>query len=289
LKSLLYFAVHGEKHTPVLVVLLGDDQLNELKLKNHLNADKIVLAKDEDLKNLNLIKGVLGPKGINHVNVVFDKSVNLELSYVIGANKKGFHLKGYIPGSNQTSVELRLAQEGDLDSFGKPVTLKRGIEVGHIFQLGKKYTESMGVMILGPDGKTMNPLMGCYGIGVTRVIGAAIEQSHDEKGIIWPLSIAPFQVHFVSIWKNKEFLNTCNEIYEELNAAGIDTIFDDRDAGPGFKFKDADLLGCPIILACGERDYASNGKLQITLRKTGEKFDIDRANVITKLNEFLGK
>jgi prolyl-tRNA synthetase len=131
--------------------------------------------------------------------------------------------------------------------------------------------------------------MGCYGIGVTRVIGAAIEQSHDEKGIIWPLSIAPFQVHFVSIWKNKEFLNTCNEIYEELNAAGIDTIFDDRDAGPGFKFKDADLLGCPIILACGERDYASNGKLQITLRKTGEKFDIDRANVITKLNEFLGK
>ena len=153
-----------------------------------------------------------------------------------------------------------MAREGDLDASGKPVKICRGIEVGHIFQLGDKYTRALETTVLDKNGKSAYPLMGCYGIGVSRIVGAAIEQSHDEKGIIWPKSMSPFDVHFIAITKSDEYLQKAEEIYLSLKESGIDVLFDDRKVGPGFKFKDADLLGVPMQIVLGEetlktRDY----------------------------------
>jgi len=145
----------------------------------------------------------------------------------------------------------------------------------------------MDVKVLDKNGKAINPLMGCYGIGITRMVGAAIEQNHDDKGIVWPLEISPFDIHFVLIGKSQEILDTANQIYGELQDNNYDTLFDDRAAGPGFKFKDADLLGVPFQLVLGERDFKESGELALVIRKTGKKVAFKRDQLISKLKEYL--
>lgn len=206
LKSLVYKAIIKEKDYFILILLLGDDTLNEVKLKNSLKADFISPATNEELENLGFIKGFIGPFNIQEkIKILLDESINLDASYIVGAQKKNYHIKGAIPSrdfSNFKVVDLRNAKEGDfsLDNKGR-VQIKRGIEVGHVFQLGNKYTKSMGVSVLDKQGKGVNPLMGCYGIGVGRLMASAIEQHHDENGIIWPKSITPYQVYIISFAK----------------------------------------------------------------------------------------
>ncbi|MEC7183164.1 MAG: His/Gly/Thr/Pro-type tRNA ligase C-terminal domain-containing protein, partial [Bdellovibrionota bacterium] len=183
-------------------------------------------------------------------------------------------------------ADLRTAKEGDqtLDGLGT-VKIKRGIEVGHIFQLGDKYTKGLDVQILDNQGKTVYPLMGCYGIGVTRIVAAAIEQNHDERGIVWPKSISPYDIHLVRLAKKKETEAIVDDIYQELRDEGFSVVYDDRKAGAGFKFKDADLLGLPICVVFGERDYLQEGAIEIIVRKTNEKIKIPKSSLISKIKE----
>jgi prolyl-tRNA synthetase len=291
LKSLVYVATTGNESKIVLALLLGDDSLNENKLLAHLKCDHLTAASDEQMAKAGFVKGFIGPVGIKDTKILFDSSINLEASYVVGANKKDAHLEGFNPKRVMTNIELvdlRLARSGDLTLDGKATVVeKRGIEVGHVFQLGDLYSKKMKVGILDQNGKLATPLMGCYGIGVTRVVAAAIEQNHDQNGIIWPAAIAPYHVYFASIVKSDEYTKIADEIYSEMKSAGIEVVYDDRNVGPGFKFKDSDLLGLPFRVVFGERDFQASGELEIVNRKTGEVKKVKRAELLTTLKEIL--
>ncbi|PIK14202.1 proline--tRNA ligase [Halobacteriovorax sp. JY17] len=288
LKSLVYKSVIDEKEETILVLLLGDDSLNELKLSAFLKGDLLKAAVDSELLNEGFVKGYIGPHDLSSkARIIFDSQIDLEASYTAGANKVDTHFQGLVPKRDVSSFEvadLRLATKGDLTLDGKGVVdIRRGIEVGHIFQLGDKYTKAMSTTVLDSNGKTMHPLMGCYGIGVTRVVAAAVEQHHDDKGIVWPMALAPYHVYYAEITKSAENKELADKIYHDLLEAGIEVVFDDRKAGPGFKFKDADLLGLPIQLIFGERDFKNDGMLEIRIRKTGESFKVLPSEVVEKI------
>lgn len=292
LKSLVYKAVTGEKEELILVLLLGDDSLNEIKLNNYLKCDHLDALTEDELKKAKLWKGYIGPVGLeDQLRVIFDSNVNLEASYVVGGNKKDTHLKGFNPKRDLKKIEacdLRLAKAGDLTLDGKfKVIEKRGIEVGHVFQLGDKYTKDMKVGVLDQNGKLSTPLMGCYGIGVTRVVAAAIEQNHDDNGIVWPKSIAPYDLYFATIVKAPEMAAIADELYKEMQKAGLEVIYDDRNVGPGNKFKDADLLGLPYRVVLGERDFSASGELEIIERKTGTVTKVKKEALLETLKTLL--
>ena len=292
LKSLVYIATTGQESQLVLALVLGDDSLNEIKLHAYLKCDHVAAATDEQMKTAKLWKGFIGPVDLSSdIKVVFDKSVNLDASYVIGANKKDNHIEGFNPKrdlKDYSVADLRLARAGDLTLDGKnTVVEKRGIEVGHVFQLGDKYTKAMKVGILDQNGKLVTPLMGCYGIGVTRVVAAAIEQNHDENGIVWPKSIAPYQVYFATIVKAEEFVKIADDIYADLIKSGLEVVYDDRNVGPGNKFKDSDLLGLPYRVVLGERDFGASGELEVIERKSGVVIKVKRDDLVSTLKNFL--
>jgi len=294
LKSLVYKSTSGEEEEFVLVMTLGDDQLNELKLENLLKSDELQAATDNELMSLEMVKGFIGPKNLKKdIRIIFDEAINKDAAYVTGANKEDVHYQNFIPSRDLESIEfadLRMAVKGDLTEDGRgTVDIRRGIEVGHIFQLGDKYTKAMNIGILDKNGKNMHPLMGCYGIGVTRVVAAAVEQNHDENGIVWPASIAPYHVYFTVLAKSDETKELCEKIYQELLDSKVEAILDDRKAGPGFKFKDADLLGLPLQLVLGERDFKESGMLEIRVRKTGEKIKVKPEEAVSKLQEMLSE
>lgn len=287
LKSLVFKSIKEDEEELIVVILFGDDDLNEVKLKNYLHADHLQIATESDLAKNKLVKGYIGPIDLT-TRVIFDQEIPLDKSFVIGGNKENYHQKNFVLSRYHNDPEvadLRVAKMGDLDLNGNPVNTCRGIEVGHIFQLGDKYTKTLETTVLDHNGKAMNPLMGCYGIGVSRILGAAIEQSHDEKGIIWPKNISPFDLHFVAIAKSEEFRKVADDIYKKLKSANIDVLFDDRKVGPGFKFKDADLLGVPLQLVFGERDYKENKTLNFINRKTGEKISVSSGEVVKMFHE----
>lgn len=274
------------------MLLLGDDELNELKLKSALKAQSIAPAKESVLSELGLVKGYMSPyKMLGKASVVLDKAIDPEKSYIVGANEENFHLKGFSPARDLESfksMDLRLAKVGDLAIDGKtPVEFRKGIEVGHIFQLGDKYTKSMDASVLAQNGKKQFPLMGCYGIGVTRTLAAAIEQNHDENGIVWPAPIAPFQLYFAVIGKKDETKELAEEIYSKFKQAGIEVLFDDRGLGPGPMFKDADLLGLPVRVLLGERDYEKTQEFEIKLRKSGDSYKAKKEELVSKVQELL--
>lgn len=290
LKSLVYKAIVANKDVFVLALLLGDDDLNEIKLQAFMKADHLAQATEEEMKKLGLVKGFIGPVGVsNDLVIVFDKQIDLNATYIVGANQLDTHTENFVPSrdlKSTQSYDLRLAKEGDYTLDGKhQVVVKRGIEVGHVFQLGDKYTKGMSVQVLDKNGKLATPLMGCYGIGVTRVVAAAIEQSHDENGIIWPKAIAPYQIYFATIVKKEETKKLADEIYNDLLKAGFEVLYDDRDQGPGFKFKDADLIGLPIRLVLGERDYEASGELEIVTRKGAQTVKVKKENLVNELKQ----
>jgi prolyl-tRNA synthetase len=292
LKSMVYTATTGEVSKMILAMVIGDDSVNEIKLQNYLKCDHLAASSEDELKKAKLWKGYIGPAGLeDQLEIIFDNEVNVEASYVIGANKKDAHVAGFNPKRDMkklTMADLRLSKAGDLTMDGKhTVVEKRGIEVGHVFQLGDKYTKAMKVGVLDQNGKLATPLMGCYGIGVTRVVAAAIEQNHDANGIVWPKAIAPYDVYFATIVKAPEFAQIADDIYADMKKAGLEVVYDDRNVGPGNKFKDSDLLGLPYRVVLGERDFGASGELEVIERKTGTITKVKREDLISTLKNLL--
>jgi prolyl-tRNA synthetase len=296
LKSLVMHALINNKDQYFMVMLLGDDSLNEVKFKNKVSAEHIRPAQQAELEKLGLIKGFMGPSTTAEgFKVIFDEAIDINCSYVVGANEPDHHLKGFVPSRDTKPknfrADMRMTKEGDFIGDDQ-IVLKKGIEVGHIFQLGDKYTKSMKVTVLNDQGKGVTPLMGCYGIGVTRVLASAIEQSNDKDGIIFPASISPYDVYLGFIGKTPETKQVVEDIYTDLKKAGYEILFDDRQLGPGSMFKDADLIGLPLRIILGERDFNVDGMIEVKVRKTGETLKCTKealaATVKQKLQE-LGK
>ena len=297
LKTLVFTAEFHKKDGSIkfahyILLLLGDDSLNEIKLTNFIKGTtKLYPSTEETLKELGLPKGYMSPLGKTGFNVILDNAIDENASYVVGANKENYHTKGFSPArdlENFKKADLRLSRMGDVGPDKKtPIELKKGIEVGQVFQLGQKYTKSMNVTVLDQNGKKVNPLMGCYGVGISRTLAAAIEQHHDDNGIIWPAAIAPFDIYFAVIGKKDETKNLSNDLYDQLKSEKIDVLFDDRGLGPGGMFKDADLLGLPLRVTLGERDFDQTGELEIKVRKSGEVYKVKREELTSKVKELL--
>lgn len=290
LKSIVMVAMIKGKDQFFMIMLLGDDNLNEVKFKNKVGAEFIRPAHQNELEQLNLIKGYMGPTMTSDLKIIYDEAINMDASYVVGANEAGFHLKGFVPQRDTQAkyfiADMRLSKDGDFIGEDQ-IQLKKGIEVGHIFQLGDKYTKSMKVAVLNEKGQSITPIMGCYGIGVTRILAAAIEQNHDKDGIIWPASLAPYDVYLCFIGKAPETKALAETINEEIKNVGLETLFDDRQLGPGQMFKDADLIGLPIRVVLGERDYLATGEIEIKVRKTGEIIKVKKDELISTIQKKL--
>ncbi len=269
-KTLIYVA-DGK---PVVALVRGDRELNEIKLKAALGADALELASDNLVMQVTGAPvGYAGPQGLA-VPVYADPEVAAIASAITGANRGDYHVRGFnlgrdVPGAK--IVDLRVAAEGDRCARCEEGTYRfyRGVEVGHVFFLGTKYSESMSANFLDQDGKEKPMVMGCYGIGVTRIAAAAIEQNHDQDGIVWPLPIAPFHCAIVTAGKEPELAATAEKLEAELGAQGVEVLYDDRDERPGSKFKDADLLGIPLRITVGKRGLAE-GKVEYKVRRGGQ-------------------
>jgi prolyl-tRNA synthetase len=263
--TLKLIVVHAREGGLVALALRGDHQLNALKAAKHPQV-KAPLALATDAEIATAFKGppgFLGPVGIR-IPVIADHAAHALADFVCGANKEGYHTTGVNWGRDcpePAAADLRLAVEGDAapDGQGK-LKLARGIEVGHIFQLGRKYSEAMHLTVLDAAGKEVTPEMGCYGIGVTRVAAAVIEQCHDANGIIWPDALAPFRVIVCPINTDKSpaAKAAADKLYAELLAAGVDVVLDDRGLRPGAMFADADLIGIPHRIVIGDKGLATN-------------------------------
>ncbi|NSL51148.1 proline--tRNA ligase [Calidifontibacillus erzurumensis] len=289
LKSLL-FKVDDEKY--VLVVVRGDHEVNDVKVKNLLEAKKVELATPEETSELFKAEiGSIGPIGIrNDIEIIADVAVQYVVNGVCGANETNFHYIGVNPERDfQVSqyADLRFIQEGDPSPDGQgTIRFAKGIEVGHVFKLGTFYSESMKATYLDENGKTQPMIMGCYGIGVSRTVAAIVEQHHDEHGIIWPASVTPFDVHLIPInIKTDAQKILADQIYERLTNESLSVLYDDRMERPGVKFADADLLGFPIRITVGKK--AEEGIVEIKLRKSGETFEVPVNDLVIKVKEIL--
>lgn len=288
IKTLLYVA----DDKLVVVLLRGNDQLNEVKLTNFLGADRLRPATNDEAKQyLGADFGSLGPVGISEdLQVLADLDVKAMANASVGANEDGYH---YINVNLNRDfkvdefVDLRTVNEGELSPDGQG-TLKftRGIEIGHIFKLGTRYTEAMDAQILDENGRQKPIIMGCYGIGVSRLLSAIVEQHCDEHGMIWPKEIAPFDIHVVPInMKKAEQAKLAQELTATLEAAGYSVLVDDRNERPGVKFADSDLIGLPVRITVGKK--ASEGIVEIKLRQSGETIEIKQDELLNTLNILL--
>lgn len=279
-KTLVYIA-DGE---PVALMLRGDREAEDVKLKNYLGADDIRLADDKEIYDATGVpSGYLGPVDIT-IRLLADQEVTRLTNMTIGANEKNFHLQNVNFGKDFSVEEVadfrQLTEHDPCPSCGSSIRLVEGIEVGHIFKLGTNYSESMGAYYQDADGNELPLVMGCYGIGVSRVVAAAIEQNHDDNGIIFPVPLAPYQVAVLNLdLKDQEVSAAAEEMYTELTEAGFDAFIDDREERPGVKFKDADLLGFPYRITVGKR-FKQTGQVEIRERKSGETEDIAIDEVI---------
>ncbi|WP_040976655.1 proline--tRNA ligase [Necropsobacter massiliensis] len=272
-----------EEHPLVALIIRGDHELNEVKAqKLTLVAEPLEFADEADIKRkIGAGVGSLGPVNLP-IPAIIDRSVAIMSDFGAGANIDGkhyFNINWERDVALPQIADLRNVVEGDISPDGKGTLLiKRGIEVGHIFQLGTKYSEAMNAAVQGEDGRLQAMMMGCYGIGVSRVVAAAIEQSHDERGIIWPTdAIAPFTVAIVpmNMHKSESVRQYCETLYRTLIEQGIDVIFDDRKERPGVMFADMELIGVPHMLVIGEKNLA-NGEIEYKNRRSGEKQMINK-------------
>ncbi|WP_337840345.1 proline--tRNA ligase [Rheinheimera sp.] len=261
----------------VALILRGDHELNEIKAEKHpLVASPLQFATDAEVQHIcGAAPGSVGPVGLS-IPVIVDHSAAHLADFVCGANKDGVHLTGVNFDrdiQNYQSYDLRNVVEGDPSPCGKgKLVIRRGIEVGHIFQLGDRYSSAMKAGVLNEEGKHQIMTMGCYGVGVSRIVAAAIEQNHDEFGIKWPVAIAPFTVALVpmNMHKSVRIQDAAEGLYNELSAAGIEVLFDDRKERPGVMFADMELLGVPFHIIIGERNLDEQ-KVELKNRLTGEK------------------
>jgi len=290
-KSLL-FAADQEKGPAKLFMLLvrGDHELNEVKASKIPGMAESRFATEAEIKQAcNAPAGYLGPVGVSaDVTVVADRTVANMADFVCGANDAGHHLTGVNWGRDLPEplvLDIRNAVIGDPSPDGKGIVdICRGIEVGHVFQLGTRYSESMGCTYLDQQGKAQPMVMGCYGIGVTRLLGAAIEQGHDEKGIIWPISMAPLEVVICPMGyeKSEAVKAACDQLHDELLAAGIDVILDDRNERPGAMFADWELIGAPFRVVIGDRGLADS-QVEFKGRTDAESQNIPLGDIKAKV------
>ena len=284
-------AVENGNSPLIAIFLRGDHELNEIKAENHpLIASPLTFATEEQLKSVGLPAGSVGPQGLveKGITVLVDRAASVLSDFVTGANIADQHVQGANWERDATYSEvadLRNVVDGDPSPDGKGVLqIRRGIEVGHIFQLGQKYSEALGCKVLGEDGKPQTVTMGCYGIGVTRVVAAAIEQNHDEKGIIWPKALAPFDIAIVPMnaHKSPRTVEAAEYLYQELQALGFDVLLDDRNERPGVKFSDLELTGIPHRIVIGEKGLDA-GTFEYKGRRDSESQDLSKETLLELL------
>jgi prolyl-tRNA synthetase len=277
----------------VMVLVRGDREVNEIKVKNFLGVQTLEMMADtkfEDATGGPI--GYCGPVGTKAPRVLADVSLKGRANWVVGGNKVDTHLGGANPGRDFPEPEY-----GDFTTVfagdpcarcGTALQIYRGIEVGHVFKLGTKYSTSMHCEFLDEKGERQPMIMGCYGLGIGRTVAAAIEQNHDADGIIWPLPIAPFEAVITMLGRDEAVANAANDLYSQLLVAGVDVILDDRDERPGVKFKDADLIGFPIRIAVGAKSLA-NGHVEFSLRRDREKKLVEPAVAVQMVREATGR
>lgn len=289
-KTVKTLIVRGHEQPLVALALRGDHQLNEIKAAKHkaVQAPLQFVEKEEVRKALGVSPGSIGPCGLS-LPVIADHGAAVIVNFICGANEDDYHFTGANWGRDAELVDeadLRMIEEGDPTPDGRgSVRLIRGIEVGHIFHLGDKYSQSMQAIVPDEKGQNVAMVMGCYGIGVTRLVAALIEQQHDEKGIIWSPQVAPFQVMLVAInyQKSDQVRSVSDSLYQQLSA-GLEVLIDDRNVGAGVKLTDAELIGCPYIVVIGERSLQKK-EVELTHRLSGEKAQV----AIIDLPGVLGK
>lgn len=286
-KSRVYIS-NGE---PVLILMQGNDEVNETKLEKVLG--NIRPAHPDELKEITgADAGSIGPIGFKG-KIIADLRLKDRNNLFSGANKNDYHIGGIDLKRDVPHIQyadLRIVQSGEgCPKCDKILEVFPAIELGHIFKLGTKYSEAMKALFLDESGKEKPIIMGSYGIGVERVIACFIEQNHDARGIVWNKVLAPFQIHLISINpKNEKIAETCEKVYNELKQNGIEVLYDDRDASPGFKFNDADLLGMPLQIVIGEKKLKEN-KVEVKIRKTDERFDVALEELTQKAMEIIEK
>ena len=262
LKSLLYRPKDGPYANQIIMCIVrGDHEVNELRLARALHTSEVFLASEVDVeRETNAKVGFAGPAGFDPKRIFVDHDAAAVRSGVAGANETGYHLKDvwFVRDYAGNRHHLRLVRAGDLcPQCGSRLESYRGIEAGHIFVLGTKYSQAMAATFIDEKQQTRALVMGCYGIGVSRLVATTIEQHHDENGIRWPMSIAPYQVYLVTLGRDADLLAAAKSLYDALEASGVDVLWDDRDERPGVKFKDADLIGVPLRVTIGAKALAS--------------------------------
>jgi prolyl-tRNA synthetase len=279
----------------IFAIIRGDIEVNEIKLKNHLRSPHLEFASDEEITAIGAVPGFASLTGISteNVRIIVDPSARQSNNLVVGANEQDYHFINFNFDRDATDllsklevVDIATAREGDpCPVTNEPLQMKRGIEVGNIFQLGTKYSESMGCNFLDQNGKRQPLVMGCYGIGIGRAMAAVIEQSHDKYGPIWPLAIAPFQVHICALNPKKEQVREiAQSLYEDLQAAGIETLLDDRGEKAGFAFNDADLIGVPLRIIVSPKTVAE-GQVEFKTRDGSCKAFLPINDVVSAMQE----
>ncbi len=274
----------------VLAFLRGDHEINELKLQKFVKSE----LTPADTEEFGLYAGNIGFLNLNlpqNSHVFFDVSLKGLENLVTGANKKDFHLKNVsmsrdVP--NAEYVDISLVKEGErCIHCGEVLQFTRGIEIGNIFQLGTKYTNTMNMKINMPDGSQINPIMGCYGIGIGRSLASIIEEKADEKGLVWPMTIAPWQVHFCPLRLDDENVATiADELYKQMSDAGLEVLYDDRNLSAGIKLTDSELMGIPIRVVISPKTMQEQ-QAEITMRESGEKFFIPIKDLVSELKEII--
>lgn len=288
IKSLV-FKIDGEL---TVVLARGDHEINDIKLKNALDADIVELAEEVEIKELlGCSVGSIGPLKLPiHVKVIADNAIKSIRNGVAGANEDGFHYINVNPERDfaiNSYEDLRFIQEGDPSPDGNgTIKFAEGIEVGHIFKLGTTYSEKMNGTFLDENGKAQPFIMGCYGIGVSRILAAVAENFQDENGFVWPKQLAPFDVHLVPVnMKDETQVQVADDLYSLLKSYRYDALYDDRPERAGVKFADADLIGLPVRITVGKK--AAEGLVEVKIRQTGETFEWAKEEVIDRLNEIL--
>jgi len=277
----VFYAADGEM---VFVAIRGDIEVNEVKLKNALGCHELRLATEDEVSNAGLVAGSASPVGLSGIKRIGDPSIALGANLVAGGNKPDTHIRNVNYPRDfaiDLMVDIATARAGEgCPICGAPLIARKGIEVGHVFKLGSFFTERMGATFLDRDGVAYPILMGCYGIGIGRLLAAAIEQNHDEKGIIWPIPIAPYQVHLCPLSSdNQEVVTKVENLYAELTREGLEVIFDDREESPGVKLNDADLLGMPLRVVLSPRSLKSgSGELKMRCKKDAVLVPLDGAS-----------
>ncbi len=275
----------------VLAIVRGDMEVNETKLSNALQAKGIRPALEDEIKGAGAVPGYGSAVGVKDALVVVDDAIPVSPNLVAGANEEGYHLRNVNYGRDYKAdlvCDIAAAREGDAcPECGQGMALSRGVEVGNIFQLGTRYSDAFGCVYLNAEGIAKPVVMGSYGIGMGRLLACIAEEHHDEHGLIWPLSVAPFQVHIVSLAKNVGTVAAASaELYEQCSKAGIEAILDDRAETPGVKFNDADLIGVPLRLTVGQRSL-KQGRVEMKLRHDDARVEVALEEVVSRVRSEL--